>query len=78
MTMLTGTELDEPEAKIIQRDDGSYGPGADEGYSNLSVFTMYYLWVFQNSMGAMITPGYGKWSDIIGDSNASSFKKMTA
>ena len=65
MTMIVGTEFDEPEPKIIRHDDGTYGPGADETYANLSVVLQYYLFTFQNSMGAMMTPAYGRWSDMV-------------
>ena len=44
--MILGTELEEPEAKIIELDDGTYGPGADPVYDKLTRFLYYFLWNF--------------------------------
>ena len=49
MTLIVGTELDEPEVKIVRLNDGVgerfstngskvFGPGEDEAYANLSKF----------------------------------------
>ena len=65
MTMIVGTEFDEPEPKIIRLEDGTYAPGGDETYANLSVVMQFYLFTFQNSMGAMMTPAYERWSGMI-------------
>jgi hypothetical protein len=48
---------------VFVKNGGKIVPGADPIYSKLSSWWSYFLYNFQNSMGAMITPQYDMWAE---------------